>query len=1212
MRHSIVRGAGASLRCARAGLLAALVAAALWSCSDNRANSGSNGNAGPEILRVTGVVAVGDRVANARVRVVCGAHDPRRHIIRSVIANGMDVGDRAGSYEIAISNRDYIDECLRNGVRARADFRLESDVETDRKLFSGVGAVGGRAEQMTLNINPFTDIAVRMALTDTDLTADNAWMSAQPSTNQWRAVTANLKRIAELTGGSADFASGAFSQQMDDALERYRIEPLPDSNGVVFGLHMALPVGSSVGAPQPGNVVTLFAEGGVIRAPTRAEREAIARIQAAAARIPLEEYRRRIVDNLAQFDDEIAKRPETIEFVAISGVSGGAQRTVSLAELGLSPAQIATWRVRSVHGAGIRAFTIGNREVGLDIAHAAHGERYFKVEFDAEGSIAERFYTFLLLSDLERVPIEIDVTEQSEATVIPEIADPDGRIDGYALRGAPAFVAIDAASGVALQIAPDYGAVPTGDSKDYTFALVANRTDGDTITTPVVVSVANTPAPPDTQRAITDMIVGMEDIPRVLLRNELIETSRGAVWQIVGAAAKAGSALRIEHSNDRVTVTSPNTAGAQGFSVMFRADGGTPVAHDYVFEAQQRDDVRIAAVHRTVSSGTQTEIAIAVADPDGELTGGETASLRDNPDYARLDWPNRRLIVDSDRGVHETTRFFLTLDYAGQHVEGAITLTVNDSAPPTEVSGLTIVAGERSVTLNWNDPADADLASVWLEPTGSTAAVTVAAGQETYRFECLTAADTHMRVRTVDSRGAVSAGVLRPITFATDTSSARAGAAALTVGDATCGTIATEADRDWRTVHLIDGRLYQIDMNKLGGSRVDPIVRLFPIPHADTFIADNNGAAPGQSLSDARLYYRATRTGVHDIQVTTATADRDVNDVDYIGDYRLSVSEIESAPVSSAPTPLLAAGQTLTRDIADYELVWNEEFNGPTLDDNLWNHAPYFPGAASGTLRGNIDADGIRQPYTWTNNMPRALRLTIHDGLRVLRQAVTYPRYSGLRGQRGWNIDDDGNWIIPRPGGASISIADGYLPTISGTESRPLPDLGNIVGRTKGFWDSRINTRHKVHTRYGYYELYVRFKEFTNFQGFRFAWWIDGQNYWATSGNYDLSLKNSVFNGQEIDIAEVQSQSGRTKLKDWSVLHISSNPQSALLPSKGAQYQQQRRSCPLASHRRGVDADRYLLLSRWQEGCLRQQCLYRLQRQQKNAKFEHIRGRKCL
>ena len=618
MRRSIVCCATASLRCcARAGLLAALLGIALWACSDNGTDNGGDPNNGaePTILRVAGVVAVGDRVANAEVTVVCGDYHPTLNAgYRAVTGGGESNDDAVGSYEITIADSAYAAQCRRRGVRARADFRLESDDDANRKLVAGVGAVDGRAERMTLNINPFTDIAVRMALIGADLAADNAWMSAQPSADEWRAMVANGERIAELTASGADFFAGQFDQPMDDLLERYWIASSPGANGVRFGAHRALPTGPSVGTPtQPADVVELAAENGVIRAPTRAERDAIARIREAAAAIALPDYRQRIVDNLGQFDDKIAEQTETVEFIAISGVSANVYRALSLAELGLSDEEVATWRARSADGAGVRAFVIADKKVGLEIAPGMRGERHFRVAFNTEDGIKERFYTVLLLAEPAITPIEIDAQEQQETTYTPRIADPDGIIISYALRGAPVFVTVDSASGE-LQITPDYGAVLTGASKNYIFALVAHGRRN-VVTTPVVVSVANSPAPTETQRAITDTITGsVEDIPRILLRHELIETSQGAVWRIVGAAAEAGGALRVGHSEDRITVTSPNTVGTQRFSVMFRADA-TTVTYDYTIDVAQRDEVRITPLRHTASSGMRAEIPIAVTDP---------------------------------------------------------------------------------------------------------------------------------------------------------------------------------------------------------------------------------------------------------------------------------------------------------------------------------------------------------------------------------------------------------------------------------------------------------------------------------------------------------------------------------------------------------------------------------------------------------------------
>ena len=255
------------------------------------------------------------------------------------------------------------------------------------------------------------------------------------------------------------------------------------------------------------------------------------------------------------------------------------------------------------------------------------------------------------------------------------------------------------------------------------------------------------------------------------------------------------------------------------------------------------------------------------------------------------------------------------------------------SMPPAEVGGLSLaIGGERSVILNWDDPSDAGLASIRIEPASGGAPLTVAAGQETYRFDCLTSGDTSVRVRTVAKDGAVSVGTKISITRAGEEGGGRTGARAVPLATTVCGSVANEADRDWYKVELTDERLYRIVMDKSPGSNVDPIVRLFPTPNTDTFLADNNGANPGQLLSDARLYYQATRTGFHDIEVTTGSA-HSSTDINWTGDYRLQVSEVVgSIPANSAPTPNLNSGQRLTRDIEDYELVWSDEFDATTRD----------------------------------------------------------------------------------------------------------------------------------------------------------------------------------------------------------------------------------------------------------------------------------------
>jgi hypothetical protein len=61
------------------------------------------------------------------------------------------------------------------------------------------------------------------------------------------------------------------------------------------------------------------------------------------------------------------------------------------------------------------------------------------------------------------------------------------------------------------------------------------------------------------------------------------------------------------------------------------------------------------------------------------------------------------------------------------------TITVADTTPPGEVTSLAATAGDEEITLNWNDPGDADLAAIrlsWSPENGEAQPLPVAPGVE--------------------------------------------------------------------------------------------------------------------------------------------------------------------------------------------------------------------------------------------------------------------------------------------------------------------------------------------------------------------------------------------------------------------------------------------------------------------------------------------------
>ena len=560
-----------------------------------------------------------------------------------------------------------------------------------------------------------------------------------------------------------------------------------------------------------------------------------------------------------------------------------------------------------------------------------------------------------------------------------------------------------------------------------------------------------------------------------------------------------------------------------------------------------------------LSAGGVTELTLMITDEGLQsATDEEAHGLREAADGMRGSLPAFGDRVEASVAPPNSTQF------------------PSMAYPP---SGFTSDTGERSIVLNWNNPGSAGLAELEItsEPALPDGPIRVEPGTRSHRLDCLPAGSYNFRIRAVYAAAGSdelrSEGMRLPVSLDGVASGAnsRDVAERLPLGAELCARVGTEAERDWYKVHLEANHEYLITMQKATGSEVDPMVRLYT-GSGDAFMADNNGDNPGVPLSDARLRYRATRTGDHHLQATTGTAEsRNDRDRDFIGEYRVRVIDITGLGESDIPPasgegrtkegPGVQRGQELTRDLSQYELVWSDEFDSEETLREEWAIATYTPGPGNygnifkPNLRGP-DGDGRWQYVSWEVSIEGGAdlrsgsvwKLVDYDGRQTLRMAVAYPRYSALCGQPRWNIINceqppaERLWRIERLDGEIIDIPDGQIPVLTG-ENRYIVDRSyhNVAGSAHGYWTGRLSTQFKFHTRYGYYEAFMRWDEsFANRPGLRSAWWIDGQNRAAQSANVDESVRNSVFNGSEIDIAEVQSLEG--KFRDWFVVHISSHP----------------------------------------------------------------------
>ena len=520
------------------------------------------------------------------------------------------------------------------------------------------------------------------------------------------------------------------------------------------------------------------------------------------------------------------------------------------------------------------------------------------------------------------------------------------------------------------------------------------------------------------------------------------------------------------------------------------------------------------------------------------------------------------------RGTTPATHTFSGLGSGGYtlHASGTGIETIRDvgfsvQPEPTiaEVDGLIALTGEHTITLQWNDPSDPDLSAIAIEAAGKVP-VRVPPGTGSYRLDCLPNGSHNFRVRTIDGADNPSAGVSVTASLPGAGSATRATAQRVPLDATLCARIDNEAEDDWYTVSLAAGRDYLFTMDKAAGSQLDPMLRLYPAEGAG-FVADNNGDNPGVPRSDARLLYQAERTGDHHLLLTTGSAHSEA-DINWTGDYQLQVIEVNGSipppTATSGHTPRLNSGQRLTRDIEDYELVWNDEFNASTrqeIDDNKWLIPTYRPRAVSLDpdfaqyipFQSLDSTDNGRTRYVgWRASLGDTVGFAPYGGRDTLRLAVIWPRYSGLCGEFRWNITNcdkpasERRWRITLPGiDDPILIPDGHIPTLSESDGRSYISYHqtNITGSAPGYWMSRMSTRGKFHTRYGYYELHVNFTDMKDLPGMRLSWWMYGIND-TVSYPDEASLRTARYHGTEIDITEfVSSQKDEPRhgshFKDW-------------------------------------------------------------------------------
>ena len=136
-------------------------------------------------IQAKGAVALANRIMEAEVVAKCGSTTSKR--VRTGIK---------GTYNLDLSGQAAIDECRDNGIRVRADFTIDGRQHT---LFSGRPVPADSSEDLTVNVTPISDVAIRQSTGLTD-SGEDGWFNASPNTIDWDKINNNVEAIVTAMG----------------------------------------------------------------------------------------------------------------------------------------------------------------------------------------------------------------------------------------------------------------------------------------------------------------------------------------------------------------------------------------------------------------------------------------------------------------------------------------------------------------------------------------------------------------------------------------------------------------------------------------------------------------------------------------------------------------------------------------------------------------------------------------------------------------------------------------------------------------------------------------------------------------------------------------------------------------------------------------------------------------------------------------------------
>jgi outer membrane murein-binding lipoprotein Lpp len=167
----------------------------------------------------------------------------------------------------------------------------------------------------------------------------------------------------------------------------------------------------------------------------------------------------------------------------------------------------------------------------------------------------------------------------------------------------------------------------------------------------------------------------------------------------------------------------------------------------------------LADVSNLTATAGNAEVQLSWTDPDMSVFEHVVVSYSPSGDDTIVKKGDQGFLIRNLTNEKEYVFTVTTVDAAGNESEGReIVATPSMPSNGTEITGLTVINGNKQVVLNWIDPVGADVKNI--QVSWSDTVKTVELGVQTYTVTGLTNEENYtFTVKTVKKDGGVSSGV---------------------------------------------------------------------------------------------------------------------------------------------------------------------------------------------------------------------------------------------------------------------------------------------------------------------------------------------------------------------------------------------------------------------------------------------------------------------